>query len=123
MEIFESYLLKITDLNKRKILEEVLKHIITKYPNLTKKIAWNQPMFLHKGTFIIGFSVSKNHFSVAPEQVVIERFSSDIINAGYEHSKMLFKIKFSQKINYSLLDKIIEFNIEDKKDYPLFWRK
>ena len=123
MEVFKSYLLKIDDFNKRKILEEVLEHITIKYPNLTPKIMWNQPMFLHKGTFIIGFSVSKNHFSVAPEKVTLERFSNDIINAGYEHSKMLFKIKFSQKINYSLLDKIIEFNIEDKKDYPLFRRK
>ena len=123
MEIFKPYLEKITDAEKQKIVKDFLQHIINKYPNLTSKIAWNQPMFTHKNTFILGISVSKNHFSIAPEQVTIEHFSNDIINAGYEHSKMLFKIKFNQKINYSLLDKIIEFNIEDKKDHKLFWRK
>lgn len=123
MEVFEPYLVQIKDINKQKIVRELLEYIIKKNKNLTPKIAWNQPMFTYKNTFILGLSVSKNHISIAPEQVVIEYFSHDIIKAGYDHTKMLFRIQFNEPINYVLIDKIIEFNMEDKKNCTTFWRK
>jgi uncharacterized protein YdhG (YjbR/CyaY superfamily) len=38
---------------------------------LKEEIKWNQPMFSDHGTFIIGFSIAKEHIAVAPEAVVI----------------------------------------------------
>lgn len=92
------------------------------FPQLSLEIKWNQPMFIHKGTFILAFSVSKNHFSVAPEQKAMEIFSDKIDDAGYSQTKMLFRIKYSQGVNYVLLKEIIQFNIEDKRGYDKFWR-
>ncbi len=123
MEVFSEYLAKIENKENRERVETVLGWVLEKFPNLQPRIAWNQPMFTDHGTFIIGFSVAKQHMAVAPECVVISRFSEDIKQAGYDHSSELFRIKWSSPVDYSLLEKIIEFNIEDKKQCTTFWRK
>ena len=53
-------------------------------------------MFTDHGTFIIGFSVAKKHLAVAPERAGIERFSDDILQAGYTHSKEILRIGWTQ---------------------------
>lgn len=123
MEIFEDFLNKIDDLDNRGRTRKVLAWVRETYPNLSPRIAWNQPMFTDHGTFIIGFSIAKKHLAVAPESVAIRRFSSQIIEAGYSHTKELIRIPWDMEVNYSLLAKLIEFNIEDKTDCTSFWRK
>lgn len=123
MEVFAEYLERINNLQHRSRVEEVLGWIINNFPNLTPKIAWKQPMFTDHGTFIICFSVAKQHMSVAPEKVGIQHFSDDIVKSGYEYSKELIRIPWDGPIDYSLLKKIIEFNILDKKECSTFWRK
>ncbi|MFZ2532448.1 MAG: hypothetical protein WAX01_08880 [Streptococcus suis] len=49
-------------------------------------------MFIMNGTFIIGFSVAKNHISIAPEAVTMAIFTNDIKAANYEATNNLFKI-------------------------------
>ncbi|GLX68826.1 iron chaperone [Paenibacillus glycanilyticus] len=123
MEAFESYLTKIDHPEHRARTEEVLSWVAEKFPSLEPKLAWNQPMFTDHGTFIIGFSVSKQHMSVAPENIVIDRFADDIVKAGYDHTKGLFRIPWKNEVDFSLLEKLIAFNIEDKADCSTFWRK
>lgn len=122
MKTVQEFLMLIGDENKAKILSDLFSWILEKYPSLELKIAWNQPMFTDHKTFIIGFSVAKEHFSIAPELFTMQKFEQEIKDAGYGYSKMLFKIKWNENINYSLLSKIIEFNILDKKEYSKFWR-
>ncbi|MES9744210.1 iron chaperone, partial [Priestia megaterium] len=43
--------------------------------------------------------------------------------AGYSATKGLFRILWTEPVNYELLKKIIEFNMLDKKDCSTFWRK
>jgi uncharacterized protein YdhG (YjbR/CyaY superfamily) len=86
-------------------------------------MAWNQPMFTDHGTFIIGFSTAKHHLAIAPEIEVIDRFSEDIAKAGYDRSKGLIRIRWDDPVDYSLLQKIIEYNISDKAECTTFWRK
>lgn len=123
MEIFREYLESMDNMQHRTRTEEIFGWVIKKFPNLTPKIAWNQPMFTDHDTFIIGFSVSQKHLAVSPEVAGIVRFSNEIIETGYEHSKNLFRIKWDDTIDYSLIEKIIEFNIADKSDCSTFWRK
>lgn len=80
-------------------------------------------MFTDHGTFIIGFSLAKNHLVVASELAAIHHFSYKILKAGYDHSKMLIRILWKSPMDYSLLGRIIDFNILDKMDCPTFWRK
>lgn len=123
MRVFESFLKDIENLEHRSRTEEVLNWIINSYPKLVPKIKWNQPIFTDHDTFIIGFSVAKNHLAVSPELVGINHFSEEIVKSGYEHSKMLIRIPWSSPVDYSLLERIIEFNILDKVDCSTFWRK
>lgn len=123
MENFTQYLAGIENLQQRTRTKEVLEWVIKKYPEFEPKIAWNQPMFTNQGTFIIAFSVAKQHLAVSPEQRGMEKFGDEIAKAGYSQSKMLFRIKWQEIVDYDLLDRIIKFNCLDKADCKTFWRK
>ena len=123
MEVFFEYLARIADAQHRTRMEAVLSWIAQRFPNLVPKIAWNQPMFTDHGTFIIGFSVAKQHMAVAPERVVIDRFSQEIMQSGYDHTKELMRIRWDLPVDYTLLEKMIAFNILDKANCVTFWRK
>lgn len=119
---FENYLEKMTNIDQREKFEEVLKWVMKKYPKLEQKYGWNVPMFMDHGTFIIAFATAKDHFSVNVEILTKDKFEAEIKEAGYDCTKGLFKIKYSQDVDYKLLAKLIEFNIKDKADCKTFWR-
>lgn len=123
MEIFADYLAQIDNPQHRARAEEIFAWITSKFPRLVPKIAWNQPMFTDHGTFIIGFSVSKQHLAVSPEAEGIIHFADEFKKTGYGYSTMLFRIKWDYPIDFALLEKIIEYNILEKADYLTFWRK
>ena len=123
MEDFADYLTKIADPQQRSRMEEVLGWVKTKFPHLSTRIAWNQPMFTDHGTFIIAFSVAKKHYAVAPETAAILHFADEIAQAGYEYTGMLVRFPWDRPVAYSLLDKMIQFNMAEKADCTSFWRK
>ena len=123
MENFENYLASIEKEAHRSRMREILTWVQDTFPMLTPKIAWNQPMFTDHGTFIIGFSVAKKHLAVAPERAGIERFSDDILQAGYTHSKEIIRIGWAQPVDFPLLERMIRFNLEEKANCQTFWRK
>lgn len=123
MHIFDEFVSGIDHPTQQERLKEIFQWIEDTFPQLEPRIAWNQPMYTDHGTFIIGFSVAKHHISVAPERKGINHFSAEIIQAGYDHGKNMFRIKESLPIDYPLLKKIVEFNIKDKADCSTFWRK
>ncbi|MFS0749331.1 iron chaperone [Oceanobacillus sp. 1P07AA] len=122
MNTFDEFLETIENPKHRSRMEEMLDWITKKYPDLNQEIKWKQPMFTDHGTYIIGFSVSKKHIAVAPEQVAINQFLEDIKVIGYDHTKEIIRIPWSSEIDYSLLEKLIEFNIIDKSECTTFWR-
>lgn len=123
MELFKEYLAQIENPEHRARVEEILEWVTVRFPHLVPRIAWNQPMFTDHGTFIIGFSTTKNHLAVAPESAVTSRFSDEIHQSCYDHTQELVRIKWDLLVDFSLLEKIIEFNIKDKAECPTFWRK
>lgn len=123
METFADFLDQIEDTKHRERTEEVLDWVSENYPTMNQRIGWNQPMFTDHGTFIIGFSVSKKHLAVSPERAGIIHFSEEIIKAGYEHSKDLMRFPWDKPIDYTLLKKMIDFNVAEKADMTGFWRK
>lgn len=116
------FLDRIDEPDKRERMERILNHVKQKFPQLKEEIKWNEPMFSDHGSFIIGFSIAKGHIAVAPEPVVISLFEKEIKEAGYSYTKGLFRIKWEDKVDLGLLDKMIAYNIEDKKDMTKFWR-
>lgn len=122
MNEFDEYISTIDNLEHQERMKEVLNWVVEKYPNLKTKIGWNQPMFTDHGTFIIGFSVSKNHLAIAPEKVVIDYFSDQIKEVGYDHTMQLIRVKWDKPFDYSLLERIIDYNIAEKANCSSFWR-
>lgn len=122
MQIFSEFLQSIEHPLHREKVTEVLTWVHDQYPTLKREVKWNQPMFTDHGTFIIGFSTSKKHLAVAPEGVVINHVKDDIAKAGYDHTKQLIRMPWELPVDYSLLKKIIDFNILDKADCTTFWR-
>jgi hypothetical protein len=123
MDVFTEYLAGIENLQHQTRVEEILLWVSKQFPDFIPRMAWNQPMFTDHGTFIIAFSVAKHHLAVAPEQACLDHFSEEIQKAGYEYSKMLMRIQWNQPVDYSLLEKMIRFNVADKAGSTTFWRK
>ncbi|TFE02373.1 iron chaperone [Jeotgalibacillus salarius] len=123
METFQEFLETIENSEHRKQTADVLGWVSHTYPELIQKIAWNQPMFTHHGTFIIAFSTSKKHLAVSPEKAGIDYFADEIKKAGHDHSKMLVRFPWNQPVDYDLLRKMIDFNMKNKAECTTFWRK
>ncbi|MFH0992871.1 MAG: DUF1801 domain-containing protein [bacterium] len=122
METFEVFLNQIENLQHRAKLAAVLARIGDRFPMLERQIAWNQPMFIDHGTFIIAFSTSKKHFAVAPEKAGMIHFHDAIAKAGYEQSMMLFRIGWDEPVDDVLFEDIIRYNMLEKAECKTFWR-
>lgn len=122
MDTFENYLNTIENIEHRTRMTDILLWIQQTYPDLVPVIKWNQPMFTDHGTYIIGLSISKHHFSVAPEVKTMHLFDEEIKEAQYERTANTIKIKWTQPIDYNLFKKMIDFNLIDKKETTQFWR-
>lgn len=123
LDIFAEFLAQIENEGHRVRAKDVFSWVKTEFPDLEPRVAWNQPMFTNHGTFIIGFSIAKPHMAISPERQGMEHFSGAIAEAGYGQSKMLFRIRWEEAVNYELLNKIIRFNRLEKSDCKTFWRK
>lgn len=121
MDKFKVFLDKIDNLDNRLKLEKLFEQIIKDFPELDTRVAWNQPMFTHHSTFIIAFSVAKAHFSVALEKEAADEYEKRI-EAKYSKGKMLFRIKWTDEVDYELIKDVIKYTIEDKKDCKTFWK-
>lgn len=121
MDRFNSYLEAIKNNKIRAMLMDTVHWISVNYPEFKATIKWNQPMFIHHSTFVIGFSVAKKHLNVAPDQKVIDRFDKAITEVGYTRTKMLIQIKENQSVDYVFLKKMIDYIVELKKDVTSFW--
>lgn len=122
METFKEFLSKIENEENRNKLASILDFIQNRFSQLKQEIKWNQPMFIDHGTFIIAFSVSKEHIAISPEGKTLEIFEEEIKEAGYKATKMIFRIKWKDKVDFDLIEKLVAYNIEDKKDMKKFWR-
>lgn len=122
MEDFKEYLESIDEVSHRDRMEKILKWISENYPELDTRIAWNQPMFTHQDTYIIGFSHSKNHIAMSPEVKPIQKFKTLIEELNLSHTDNIIRIKWEDPIPYELIRTLIDYNIEDKEGYTKFWR-
>lgn len=107
--------------SKNKFLS-IIKWIKKEFPELTLEIKWNQPMFIKDDTFILSLSALKNHYSIAPEYKTMELFKGKIKKSKFSQTKMLFRVKYTEEMDFELLREIINYNIKDKEGFTKFWR-
>lgn len=122
METHQDFIDQLPTAEQQKRVHEVLTWIHSSFPNLEPVIKWNQPMFSHEDTYIIGLSTAKGHLSISPEVKALEAFAGAIDQAGYSRAKGIFRIKWDEPVDYTLLEAIIQYNIDDKAGYKKFWR-
>lgn len=122
LQDFHDFIAKIASVEQRSQLTTVLNWITTNFPQLVPRFAWNQPMFTDHETFIIGFSVVKDHLNIALEQPTLSHFQAEIKAAGYRTTKQLWQIDTEQLVETDLLERTIQFNIDTKQAVTTFWR-
>lgn len=116
------YLASIDDPENVQKLEDLINWALKEFPQLELRIAWNQPMLTDHGTFIMAFSAAKKHLGVSIEKEPLEIHRDEIHDAGYTSSKMMFQMPWDKEWNKKLLAKLIQSNIDEKKDTTTFWR-
>lgn len=122
METFEAFLNTINVPEHKYRLEMILSEVKRQFPTLEYVVKWNQPMFVAHGTYIIGFSVAKAHLAIAPERACKEAFQDRIKAVGYQTTKELVKIKWSESVDLQLIFDMVRYNVEDKDALTRFWR-
>lgn len=122
MTTFENFIQDLPHPEQQVRLTQLFDHIEENFPELERTVKWNQPMYTHHGTYIIGFSFSSKHLAIAPETAAILRFEDLINKSGYAFTHNIIKAPWDKTLDYGLLDELISFNIEDKASHTKFWR-
>ena len=122
MERFEAYLRRIPDPHQRAQMAAVREWVEGRFPKLSPRLAWNQPVFTNHGTFIIGFARTPEYLAVVPEAPGVARFRREIAEAGCAASGQEVRLGWDAPVPYGLLEQLIAFNVADKAACRTFWR-
>ena len=118
----DEYLATIPNDDNRARMVDVLVWVGLTYPELELRIAWNQPMFTHHGTYIVGFSAASKHMAMAPERATMIRFEQVMRERGSDFGTMLARQPWTKPLDYELLDAFIQHQLAEKQDITTFWR-
>ena len=118
----DEYLATIPNDDNRARMVDVLVWVGLTYPELELRIAWNQPMFTHHGTYVIGFSAASKHMAMAPERATMIRFEPVMRERGTDFGTMLARQPWNKPFDYELLDAFIQHQLEEKQEVTSFWR-
>ena len=122
IKTLDEYLATISNADNRARMVDVLVWVGLTYPELELRIAWNQPMFTHHGTYVIGFSAASKHMAMAPERATMIRFEPVMRERGTDFGKMFARQPWDKPFDYELLDAFIQHQLTDKRDVTSFWR-
>ena len=118
----DEYLATSPNDDNRARMVDVLVWVGLTYPELELRIAWNQPMFTHHGTYVIGFSAASKHMAMAPERATMIRFEPVMRERGTDFGTMLARQPWNKPFDYELLDAFIQHQLEEKQEVTSFWR-
>ena len=118
----DEYLATIPNDDNRERMVDVVVWVGLTYPELELRIAWDQPMFTHHGTYIIGFSAASKHMAVAPERATMIRFEPVMRARGTDFEKRVARQPWDKPFDYELLDAFIQNQLAEKQDITSFWR-
>ena len=116
----DEFLTTIPNDDNRERMVEVLDWVTQHYPELELRIARNQPMFTHHGTYIIGFSAASKHMAMVPERATMIRFEPVMRERGTDFGKMFARQPWNMPFDYELLDAFIQHQLTEKQDITSF---
>ena len=121
IKTLDKYLETIPNDDNRARMVDVLVWAGLTYPELELHIAWNQPMFTHHETYIIGFSAASKHMAMAPERATMIRFEPVMRERGTDFGTLLARQPWNEPFDYELLDACIQHQLAEKQDIMPFW--
>ena len=121
IKTLDKYLETIPNDDNRARMVDVLVWAGLTYPELELRIAWNQPMFTHHETHIIGFSAASKHMAMAPERATMIRFEPVMRERGTDFGTLLARQPWNEPFDYELLDACIQHQLAEKQDIMPFW--
>jgi hypothetical protein len=83
------------------------------HPERKLRIAWNQPMFTHHGTYIVGFSAASKHMAMARERATMIRFAQVMRECGTDFGTTLARQPWDKTFDYELLDAFIQHQLAE----------
>ena len=116
----DEYLATIPNDRNRARMVDVLVWVGLTYPELKLRIAWNQAMFIHHGTYIIGFSAASKHMAMAPERATMIHFEPVMRERGTDFGTMFARQPWHKPFDYELLDAFIQHQLAEKQDISSF---
>ena len=122
IKTLDEYLATISNGDNRARMVDVLDWVSHNFPELDLRIAWNQPIFTHHRTYIIGFSAASKHMAVAPERATMIRFEPVMRERGTDFGKKVAHQPWDKPIDYELLNAFIQYQLAEKQDVTSFWR-
>lgn len=122
-EDLQKVLNKIDSDEHRQQFSQVMTWIAKSYPDFNMAIKWQQVHFEYNGTFIIALNTAKQHMSFFIEKAGIRQFEQAFKDAGYDYTESIYKVKWTDEMDYDLLNAAIDFQVAGKKDLTTYWRK
>lgn len=120
IKTLDEFLAIIPNGDNRARVMEVHNWVSCKFPELELHIAWNQPMFTHHGTYIIGFSAASKHMAMAPKHATIIRFKPVMRERGTDFGKMFTRQPWNKHFDYKLLGAFIQHQISETQAITSF---
>lgn len=100
------------DETKCKTMSGILDLIVSEFPELEAKIAWNLPMVHRQGKYIVGLAAYQNHLSFSPwSPAVLESFAKRL--SGYVVTKNLFQVPVDWRIDVSLVRDLVSARLAE----------
>lgn len=121
MDTIINYANDLDNQNMRTAYLNIIEPLLQEHPELDVEIKYNLPTLIKDGCFIFSCSPFKSYISIMFEKPTLEHFMEDIKQNNYKLTKTTFSIKYSQEIDHELLLKMIDFQIELRKDSNTFW--
>ncbi|BCU78756.1 DUF1801 domain-containing protein [Luteolibacter sp. LG18] len=97
---------------KEKTLRRIIGLILTEFPELEAKIAWNLPMIHRQGQYIAGLAAYKRHLTFAP-------WSAEVMAAFKERLekfvvfKNCFQIPVDWEVDGALITDLVKARLEE----------
>ena len=93
-------------------LKAVIDCILSEFPLLEVKLAWNVPQIHFKGKYVFGMSAAKGHLSLAPwSQEVMAAFADRL--SGYTVKANLFTIPVDWEVDEELLHDMVTMRLAE----------
>jgi uncharacterized protein len=97
---------------KAKTIRAIIDLILSEFPGLEAKIAWNVPQIHRNGKYVAGIVAFKNHLTFAPwSQHVMEDFADRL--AKYVVSKGSFQLPVDWEIDKKLLRDLVQARLAE----------